>query len=196
MSLDIAVEEPEVGKRRNSLPMALFGGAVLLGVGVALVLALRSPTPRPVDLPPPPVPAPSTATGPATPSEPDIAEEDPAAAEPITPEDLPTPPEDSAQVAKGPSGLVRFLITSEPSGARVTYAGKSLGTTPTKLEVRAGSSGRARAELTFDLGGYSRATVVAEGKGPDVPISKTLKKKGSRPPKPPGSNGYKDDPYQ
>jgi serine/threonine-protein kinase len=91
---------------------------------------------------------------------------------------------------------VRFLITSEPSGARVTYAGKSLGSTPVELKLPEGASGHASAELTFELGGYTRATVTAEGEGPEVRFTQKLKKKSSRPPRSPGSNGYKDDPYQ
>ena len=80
----------------------------------------------------------------------------------------------------------------------MTYAGKSLGTTPVELEVASGSNGRARAELTFDLSGYSRQTVTAEGKGPEVRFTQKLKKKSTRPApaRPSGSNGYKDDPYQ
>jgi serine/threonine-protein kinase len=188
MSLDISVDEPVAGKRRNSLPMALFGGAVLIGVAVALVFALRTPTPKPVtDLPPLPVQPTAVAPAPAP------AEREPLPP-PITPEDLPTPP--SEPVEAQPE-LVRFLIASEPSGARVTYEGKSVGTTPVQLEVRSGSTGLARAELTFDLNGYSRQTVTAEGKGPEVRFTQKLKKKGSsRPSRPSGSNGYKDDPYQ
>jgi serine/threonine-protein kinase len=108
---------------------------------------------------------------------------------------MPTP---EAPAAEAPPEQVRFLITSEPSGARVTYAGESLGTTPVELKVPPGSQGIARAELTFDLNGYSRQTVTAEGKGPEVRFTQKLqKKKSSRPAsRPSGSNGYKDDPYQ
>jgi len=194
MSLDISVDEPATGKRRNSLPMALFGGAVLIGVGVALVFALRSPTPKPVtDLPP--LPVQPTAAAPAPSSEHPAPTESPHAAPPITPDDLPTPPEETAEAEAQPA-LVRFHIASEPSGARVTYAGKNLGTTPVELKVPSGSKGLARAELTFDLNGYSRQTVTAEGKGPEVRFTQKLKKKSSRPARPSGSNGYKDDPYQ
>jgi serine/threonine protein kinase len=192
-SLDIGVDEAGEGKRRNSLPMALFGGAVLIGVAVALVLALRAPTPKPVTELPTPLPTQPTRldTAPTNPTPGATSHE----AAPIDPEELPTPPA-NPEVAPAPSEPVRFLITSEPSGARVTYAGKSLGTTPVELKVPAGNSGRARAELTFDLGGYTRTTVTAEGKGPEVRFSQRLKKKSSRPSKSPGSNGYKDDPYQ
>ncbi|MBN1209388.1 MAG: protein kinase [Myxococcaceae bacterium] len=189
MSLDIAVDEPGASKRRNSLPMLLLGGAVLLGVGVALVLALRSPTKPPPDLTPPPAHPPvAIATPPPAPAEPESDEEI------LSPEDLPSLPEKAPE--EPTQALVRFLITSEPSGARVTYAGRNRGQTPLELKVPAGASGKARAELTFDLGGYSRATVMAEGQGPEVRFKQRLKKKSSRPPKPSGSDGYKDDPYQ
>ncbi|KFE64314.1 Serine/threonine protein kinase PrkC, regulator of stationary phase [Hyalangium minutum] len=197
MSLDIAVDEPDKRKRRNSLPMALFGGAVLIGVSVALVFALRTPTPKPVtDLPPLPVQQP-TATAPTPAVTPPSAEESPPAPEAeAEAEELLIPPVEAAEPEAKPE-RVRFVINSEPSGARVTYAGKSLGTTPVELDVALGSKGLARAELTFDLNGYSRQTVTAEGKGPTVRFTQKLKKKGSsRPARPSGSNGYKDDPYQ
>jgi serine/threonine protein kinase len=196
MSLDIAVDEPETRKRRNSLPMALFGGAVLIGVAVALVFALRTPTPKPVtDLPPLPVQPTATAPTPTpAPSAPEPSAH--ATAPEAEADDLPVPPVDDAEPEAKPE-RVRFLINSEPSGARVTYAGKSLGTTPVELEVSSSDKGRARAELTFDLNGYSRQTVTAEGKGPEVRFTQKLKKKSaSRPARPSGSNGYKDDPYQ
>jgi serine/threonine-protein kinase len=195
MSLDISVDEPEKGKRRNSLPMALFGGAVLIGVCVALVFALRPPTPKPATDLPPLILQPAAAV-PAPSAEPPAAAEPSHAAAPINPEELPMPTPE-APAAEAPPEQVRFLITSEPSGARVTYAGESLGTTPVELKVPPGSQGIARAELTFDLNGYSRQTVTAEGKGPEVRFTQKLKKKSSRPAsRPSGSNGYKDDPYQ
>ncbi|WP_224247225.1 serine/threonine protein kinase [Hyalangium gracile] len=197
MSLDISVEEPEAGKRRNSLPIALFGGAVLVGVTVALVFALRSPTPQPV-LPPPAQPV-------AIPSAPPAQQPPPSSevAEALTPEDLPPLPaspsaeEPPPQEAEAAPQLVRFVITSEPSGARVTYAGKSLGPTPVELKVPADASGRASARLTFDLSGYSSVTATPEGDGPEIRFTQKLKKKpSSRPQRPQNSSGYKDDPYQ
>jgi serine/threonine-protein kinase len=90
---------------------------------------------------------------------------------------------------------VRFLITSEPSGARVTYEGRELGTTPVELEVPTASDGVASAQLTFSLEGYQRATVVAQGNEPSVRFTQRLKKKSvSRSPESEKS-GYKEDPY-
>jgi serine/threonine-protein kinase len=91
---------------------------------------------------------------------------------------------------------VRFLIASEPSGARVLHGGKDLGETPLELDVRPASNGQASAELTFSLDGYQRATVTAEGAGREVRFTHKLKKKPSTArPKGDDSAGYKDDPY-
>ena len=195
MSLDISVEEPEARKRRNSLPMALFGGSVLIGVGVVLMLALRTPSgPPPVTLPLEPRPG-ATAPLPAPPS--------PAAANDAAQVAAkPEPEKTEAKMAEPPAPvppqplLVRFVIASEPSGARVLHAGRPLGETPLELQVPADEEGHARAELTFELAGYPRATVTAEGEGPEVRFTHRLKKKGSRPKPSQGSVGYKDDPYQ
>ncbi|MFL5348855.1 MAG: serine/threonine protein kinase [Hyalangium sp.] len=203
MSLDISVEEPEERKRRNSLPMALFGGAVLVGVGVVLMLALRSPAPKPPLVLPPPAPQP-TATAAPQPTAPTPPVKEPSAATPqahsdLTPEDLPDIPAPAAAPAapEAEPQRVRFVITSDPSGARVTYAGKAVGQTPVELEVPMGDSGRASAKLTFELNGYTSVTATPEGEGPEIHFTQKLKKKpGSRPSRPSGSNGYKDDPYQ
>jgi eukaryotic-like serine/threonine-protein kinase len=199
MSLDIAVEAPAVRKRRNSIPLALFGGSVLLGVGVALVLALRAPTSKPppvMSAPPPPRPELASPTPP--PAEPASAVDSDPLFVPLVPAGTAAaeePPERQSPAAQPGPTLVRFRIASEPSGARVTYAGKRLGETPVELALPADASGHARAELTFELSGYPRSTAIAEGAGPVVRFTHRLKKKSSRP-KPSGSDGYKDDPYQ
>ncbi|MDY7232066.1 serine/threonine protein kinase [Hyalangium rubrum] len=202
VALDISVEEPEARKRRNSLAMALFGGSVLLGVGVALVLALRSPTPSPPPVLPPPAQQP-VATAPVPPPPAPVQETAPAFkaltpesnAEPVPEELVPNAQKPPTETAPALPAQVRFLIASEPSGARVTHAGRKLGQTPLELKLPADDAGRASAELTFELAGYPRATVTAEGEGPEVRFTHKLKKKSSRP-KSSGSRGYKDDPYQ
>jgi serine/threonine-protein kinase len=194
MSLDISVEEPETRKRRNSLPMALFGGSVLIGVGVALMLALRTPSaPAPAVLPPVPEQPAGATPAPATAG----STEDPLAVElaPIAPSKGEEKPAENTEAALPQPSLVRFFIASEPSGARVVHAGRNLGETPLELQVPADKAGHARAELTFELAGYTRVTVTAEGDGPEVRFTHRLKKKSSRP-RPPSSVGYKDDPYQ
>jgi serine/threonine-protein kinase len=197
VALDISVEEPESGKRRNSLGMALFGGSVLIGVGVALVLALRTPTSPPPVLPPSVLaPRPPAATAPVPPAPAPVQDTPkPSLAMDLTGMEPADTGEQPPMAAEPQPSLVRFLIASEPSGARVMHAGKSLGETPLELQVPADGSGLARAELTFELAGYPRATVTARGDGPEVRFTHRLKKKGSRP-KPSSSVGYKDDPYQ
>ncbi|HEX8701067.1 MAG TPA: serine/threonine-protein kinase [Myxococcaceae bacterium] len=201
MALDISVEEPEARKRRNSVPMALFGGSVLIGVGVALMLALRTPSaPTPAVLPPVPEQPVAIAPPPAAPvpAEPAAAghAQDPLAVPLAVPEPAKAEEKPAENAAPAQPALVRFLIASEPSGARVAHAGRNLGETPLELEVPADEAGRARAELTFELAGYPRATVTAEGEGPEVRFTHKLKKKSSRPKSQQGSVGYKDDPYQ
>ncbi|NVJ17215.1 PEGA domain-containing protein, partial [Myxococcus sp. AM010] len=93
---------------------------------------------------------------------------------------------------------VRFLIVSDPLGARVTYQGKDLGETPLNLEVAPDASGVAEAALTFTLDGYQRARAVAKGAGPEERFTQKLqlkKKASTRPGKAPDSSPYKDDPY-
>ncbi|HYO68446.1 MAG TPA: PEGA domain-containing protein, partial [Archangium sp.] len=91
---------------------------------------------------------------------------------------------------------IRFMIDSEPDGAKVLYAGRVVGETPLELPVPPGADGRARARLTFALDGYQRVTTIAAGEGPVVRHTQKLKKKsGSRSASGRNSAGYKDDPY-
>jgi len=185
VALDISVEEaPEKGSRKT-LALALGGGAVLLGIGAALALTLRpAAPPAPADSPLAPSPPQATARA-ATPSaQPELADD----------EELLLAPLERVQVAP-----VRFLIVSEPPGARVTYEGKDLGETPLNLEVAPDEGGVAQAALTFTLDGYQRARAVARGAGPEERFTQKLvpkKKTSARPGKAPDSSPYKDDPYQ
>jgi eukaryotic-like serine/threonine-protein kinase len=204
MALDISVEEeePRAKGRRNSLAIALLGGSVLAGVAVSLVFALSTPASKPSPAPAPvavaPVPPPAAEPAPKAPAEAQPSSGEPAAGltgetEPPEPPPEPPPAEDTPAQAT----LVRFLIASEPSGARVKHQGKDLGRTPVELKLPANAAGRASAELTFELSGYPRATVKAEGEGPEVRFTHKLKKKkGPSRQRAPGSTGYKDDPYQ
>jgi serine/threonine-protein kinase len=188
VALDIAVEEPtRPAPKRSTLPLALFGGSLLLGLGVAAVVALRAPTPQPA-----PAPAPVAAVAPAAKQPP--AEPPPAAAQPTAP--APQPSAEPAPVVAAPAPAepapIRFLIDSAPGGAKVLYDGRLLGQTPVELPLPPGADGHASARLTFALEGYQRATAIAEGEGPVVRFTQKLKKKsGSRS----DSAGYKDDPY-
>ncbi len=186
VALDIAVEEPAKAPSRRTLPLALFAGSLLLGLGVAAVLAVRT-------VPPPPAPAPTpVATAPAL-----------KAPAPVEPAPTPEPTAQAPQAAVAPTPVVetapapiRFVIESEPEGAKVQYEGRLLGETPVVLLVPPAADGRASARLTFMLEGHQRITTLAEGEGPVVRFSQKLSKKksGSRAANR-DSSGYKEDPY-
>jgi serine/threonine-protein kinase len=192
MALDIAVVEPVPQARpaRSMLALALFAASLLVGLGVAAVLALRAQDAEP--------PTPTALTAPAVKSQPEEAPPAPVApaaapaAQPVaeTIPEFPSPEEVPTTVAP-----VRFLITSEPSGARVTYEGRELGETPVELEVPASSDGVASAQLTFSLEGYQRATVVAQGNEASVRFTQRLKKKSVSRTSESEKSGYKEDPY-
>jgi eukaryotic-like serine/threonine-protein kinase len=194
VALDIAVEEEpaKAAPKRGTLPLALFGGSLLLGLGVAAVIALRAPAappapapaPQPIAAVAPPAKAPPTEPPPAAAAQPTAPAPQPAATEPA--------PVESAPAAPAEPAPIRFLIDSEPGGAKVMYDGRLLGETPVELPLPPGTDGHASARLTFSLDGYQRATAIAEGEGPVVRFTQKLKKKsGSRS----DSAGYKDDPY-
>jgi serine/threonine-protein kinase len=182
VALDIAVEEPARSGRRM-LPLALFGGSLLLGLGVAVVLALRAPQA-------PPSPAVTQTTAPAA--------HDPAPQPPPQPPtEQPPPsavPELSALTPASPAPI-RFLLSSEPTGAMVTYEGRELGITPLELEVPPGAEGHASARLSFSLEGYQRAAITLEGHEPVVRFTQKLKKKPAPRPAEAEKSGYKEDPY-
>ncbi len=197
VALDISVEEPVArkGGKRLAPIAALFGATVLLGAGLAVVMGLRTPDKAPAAPDAPVVGTTQVAPPPVAPEQPRPPAGQQAAAQP--PPTRPPVEDDTADLELAPlkpAVRVRFLIASEPSGARVTHEGKELGETPLTLEVPAGSAGKASAELTFSLEGYPRATVTAEGEGSEVRFTHKFKKKAGRP-KGPGSSGYKDDPY-
>ncbi|MCP3164756.1 serine/threonine protein kinase [Myxococcus qinghaiensis] len=197
MALDIAVEEqPPEKPARSMLPLAIFGGSLLLGGAVALAFALRPSTPMPKPLASPPI----TATAPANPTQAPAVPPQPAAAN--TPAAAAAGSADDelalAPLVAGNGPMVRFEIASEPSGARVRYRGKDHGATPLNLKVPLDDDGSARAELTFTLDGYQPVTVVAVGSGAKQAVTQKLKKKSSspRPPRAPDSNDkFKDNPY-
>ena len=184
---DIAPESAPPPRSRKTLPLALFGGSLLVGAIVVAVLALRTPPPSAV----PPSVTPDVAA-PVTPPAPTAAATEPTPVEEAMdlPELVPAP----ADVAP-----VRFIIASEPEGAKVTFEGRALGETPLELPVPPGADGHASARLTFSLEGYQRVTVIADGEGPVVRFQQKLqpqqKKPSSRPPGKSDSPGYKDDPY-
>ncbi len=192
VALDIAVVEPVKPAARRTLALTLFAGSLLLGLGVAAVIALRasppqaSPTPAPaITVAAPTEKAPAPAALPLAAEQPAAPAQQPAA-EPVAPTVVAQPHAEPAPI--------RFIIGSEPDGARVTYAGRVLGETPVELTVPPGADGRASARLTFVRDGYQRSTAIAEGAGPVVHFKQKLKKKsGSR--SADKDSGYKEDPY-
>ena len=189
LDLDIAVEEEPAKPARRTLPLALFAGSLLLGLGVAAILALRAPAPQAAPASPPVVTAPAVKAPPPV--------EQSSAAEPTAPAQRaaaePTPAVDAPPASE--PAPTRFLITSEPEGAKVMYEGGLLGETPMEIQVPSGMDGRASARLTFALDGYQRVTVTAEGEGPLVHFTQKLKKKSGSRAADRDSSGYKEDPY-
>ncbi|MFY0528868.1 serine/threonine protein kinase [Archangium gephyra] len=196
VALDIAVEEvPAKPAARRTLPLALFAGSLMIGLTVAAVVALRAPAPQPL-----PAPEPVQAVAPAVktpaPEQPAPAEPPPATAEAALPEPAAEPVAEAAPPAPAEPVAIRFLIDSEPGGAKVLYEGRVVGQTPVELPVPPDADGRASARLTFALEGYHRVTFIARGEGPEVRHTQKLKKKsGSRSASDRKSAGYKDDPY-
>ncbi|WP_426754509.1 serine/threonine protein kinase [Myxococcus sp. Y35] len=190
VALDISVEEAPAKRGPRTLALVLGGGSVLVGIGAAIALAMRPAAP----------PAP-----PISPLAPTLAQPEPARppAQTATPPAQPETDAADEELALAPleraeAVPVRFLIVSEPIGARVTYQGKDLGETPLNLEVAPDESGVAQAALTFTLDGYQRARAVARGTGPEERFTQKLvpkKKASARPDKAPDSSPYKDDPY-
>jgi serine/threonine-protein kinase len=192
MALDIAVMEPAAPAARparSMLALAIFAASLLVGLGVAAVLALRAQDAE--------APAPTAVTAPAAQPQtaPPPPAEQPAAAPVAPPEAAVAPGLEPLEEVPTTVAPIRFLITSEPSGARVSYEGRELGQTPVELEVPAASDGVASAQLTFSLEGYQRATVVAQGNEPSVRFTHKLKKKAASRPAESEKSGYKEDPY-
>jgi serine/threonine-protein kinase len=188
MALDISVEEEAAAKPdRRPLAVGLFAGSLLLGVGVAAFLALRPATPQPLpiqplaEVPPSQAPVAPRPAAAAAAAQPGADDEELALAE-LAPAVKP----------------VRFLIASEPSGARVKYRGKDLGETPLNLDVTPGSDGIAEATLSFNLDGYAPASYTLKSAGPEERHTQKLQKKkaSTKSGKASGSSPYKDDPYQ
>ncbi|MCP3062184.1 protein kinase [Myxococcus sp. K38C18041901] len=187
MALDIAVEEPAAKSGKGLLlPMAILGGAIVIGGGLfAVAMMMREPKlkPLPANYAATQAAAPKVPAAPATGSA-AIAVDDELALAPLVPGNAPS---------------VLFTIESEPMGARVRVGNKDLGVTPVTHKVRQDGEGRASAELTFTMEGYQSLTVKAEGTGTAQTIRHKLKKKptpAARPQRPAEPrDDFKDNPY-
>ncbi|TSC25078.1 serine/threonine-protein kinase [Corallococcus sp. Z5C101001] len=181
MALDISVDEAGAAPAKKSakgLGIALFGGALLVGLATAGIFVLRSPQQVPVE-PARPVTRAPVAEAP-------VAHDPVAVAEPAPPRPAATP------------RPVRFSVDSDPQGAEVTVDGTVRGHTPMVINHTPDGPGLASVEVTFALDGYQTVSKTYAGEpGSTVPVSIKLpriKKQGPKP-KAPGS-AYKDDPYQ
>jgi eukaryotic-like serine/threonine-protein kinase len=186
MSLPVSAE-PQASLTRRTLPLALFGATLLVGLIAAAAWSLRTPTP------PAAAPAAPVAVAPALPAPPAPATA-PTAPETAAPE---AEPDDLAPLVAQPGVAIRLSLESEPAGAKVLYDGDVVGTTPVELPVSPNARGGASARVTFSLEGYQSVTTLVEGSGPVVRFNQKLQKKrsGSRSPTDRRSPGYKEDPY-
>ncbi|MGQ0507086.1 MAG: protein kinase domain-containing protein [Myxococcaceae bacterium] len=193
-SFDVDLTESGVRSMKRTQALLWATGciaALTVGLG-GLYMLNRQPTPKTTPLPEvQAAPAPPVPNRPATP----------------TPRETPqkTKPTPIAPVIPRPRSTT-FRVMSEPTGAKVSMEGRTLGKTPLQFELPRNSS----AKLTFNLDGYVPTTVTAEGVAEEISLSKKLEKrpaavsstarpKPAPPPSPkpkPNGNGYKDDPYQ
>ncbi|WP_408889322.1 protein kinase domain-containing protein [Myxococcus faecalis] len=190
MALDIAVEEPAAKSGKGLLlPMAILGGAIVIGGGLfAVAMMMREPKlkPLPANAVPTQAVAPKAPAAPAKapPGSTAVAVDDELALAPLVPGNAPS---------------VLFKIESEPMGARVRVGNRDLGVTPVTYKVRQDGEGRASAELTFSMEGYQSLTVKAEGTGTEQTIRHKLRKKQTPPPRPQrpaeSRDDFKDNPY-
>ncbi len=167
--------------RKQLLALGAFALAIGGGLGILFAATREPPTPKTTALPVVPTARSAAATAPA-----------PVRAEP--------PPRDETPAPVMPAPVV-FRIASEPNGAKVTFKGRALGSTPLQFELPRESNGSAEAQLTFALDGYQSTTVTAEGSGPEVVLTQRLERKAAPAPTPKKqttkkNTGYKDDPYQ
>jgi serine/threonine-protein kinase len=173
-SHEVEVQHAATDRPTSRLPL-LVAVVTFVALGATLGGVLAFRSKAPVE------PAPPAETRPA-----------PAPAPTVTP----PPP--------APLPEVRFAVTSEPPGARVTRGGVEVGVTPFALTVPRDGDQPVQAEFHFSLAGYREQTVVAQGLHGEVMVSTRLEKEPppkqptggkrvTRPPKPP--DGYKDDPY-
>jgi serine/threonine-protein kinase len=147
--IDIEEDGGEPRKGGKLLPALLFGSAVLLGF---VLVWLMLPKGEQVQ-----VSAPKPQTAP----------------EPVVAAPAPKPPEPSAPPEKK---IVRFHVTTEPTGAHVFIGRHDMGSTPTSFEMPAGQDGMANAEMVLVLEGYPTQAITSGGSG-DVMVTAKLQKK-------------------
>lgn len=147
------------------------GWRVVIGVGVAALAALGLGA----------VASWSLLTSPATPSVAPVAptHEPPA----VGPRPTLAPVAKPAEGERGArSGVVRFRLESTPSGAKVWFKGRRVGTTPFVLDVpEAGEGAPTTLQASLRLDGYQPQEVSAGGYGPEVVLRQKLARVGDAP---------------
>jgi len=79
-------------------------------------------------------------------------------------------------------GVVRFRLESTPSGAKVWFKGRPVGTTPFVLDVpEAGEGAPTTLQASLRLDGYQPQEVSAGGYGPEVVLRQRLARVGAAP---------------
>lgn len=85
-------------------------------------------------------------------------------------------------------GVVRFRLESTPSGAKVWFKGRRVGTTPFVLDVpEAGAGAPTSLQASLRLDGYQPQEVSAGGYGPEVVLRQRLARVGDAPASAPAS---------
>jgi len=94
-----------------------------------------------------------------------------------------------------PTVITRFVVHSNPPGAKVSLEGQELGHTPLETDVAHDDAGIARMVLTLELEGYHSRVMELEGSDPEVVLTATMEPL-------PGTQtaserpDYKTDPYE
>ncbi len=147
--IDIEEDEDEPRKGGKLLPALLFGSAVLLGFVLVWLMLPKGEQ------------AQVSASKPQLPPEPVVAVPAPKPPEPPPPSE---------------KKIVRFHVTTEPTGAHVFIGRHDMGSTPTSFEMAAGQDGMASAEMVLILDGYPTQSITSGGSG-DVMVTAKLQKK-------------------
>jgi serine/threonine-protein kinase len=149
MAIDIAEEDPAALRARALQRLFLIGGILLSLAAGFVAVWLFMPHVRAPEAPPPVVAAPAPVVKPAPPPEP------------------PAPVERK---------MVRFHVSTDPTGAHVFVGRHDLGATPALFELPAGADGMASAEMVLVLDGYPNQAITSGGSG-DVMVNTKLQKK-------------------
>jgi serine/threonine protein kinase len=144
---------PSLFRNRKVVAAAIFFCSVTTAFCASYALTRRGGQPPQV--------SPAVAIAPPSPA---------TAATPSVREELPRPPQPTPK-------LVKFRVSTDPQGAQVSVAGRSVGATPVAFDVPSNSDGTASAELLLRLKGYHPMKVITGGSGPEVVLTQRLQSK-------------------